>query len=49
MDEDCIRSCNNEEVPSMECEETCCCYCNSVDMCMYRCSDMDNGECKKFP
>ena len=47
MDEDCIRACNNEEVPYMECEDMCCCDCTVS--CVYRCRDMDsNGECTRF-
>lgn len=43
------RGCNQDEVPFLECENTCCCDCTNMYNCKYVCHDLDkNGRCKKF-
>lgn len=43
------RGCNQDGVPFLECENTCCCDCTNMYNCRYVCHDLDkNGHCKKF-
>ena len=49
MDLEFERQCNNEEVPFMDCEDTCCEDCSSAYSCTYVCSDLGiYGKCNRY-